>query len=81
DTLFTGDPEQFKTQVREWIDLFGVSSEDLKNLSLAALLTRLMSEAGNDEGTRSKLGSLLGAAQRFGLDGDPAGSVLKRLGV
>jgi flotillin len=81
DTLFTGDPEQFKAQLKEWIDLFGVKSEDLKNLSIAALLTRMMGQASDDEATKSKLGSLLGAAKRFGLGDDPAGSVLKRLGA
>ena len=80
DTFFNGDPEYFKSQVANWVDQFGVSSEDLKNLSISALLTRLMGEA-EDEGTKTKLGALLGAAQRFGIDGDPAGSVLKRLGA
>ncbi|MEM7516960.1 MAG: flotillin family protein, partial [Planctomycetota bacterium] len=34
ETFFNGDPEYFKTQLGAWIDDFGVSSDDLKNLSL-----------------------------------------------
>lgn len=78
ETFFNGDPGYFRTQLREWIDLFGVSSEDLKNLTVSALLTRFMNEAG-DESTRGKIGAMLGAAKRFGIDGERAGSALKRV--
>ena len=80
DTFFNGDPEYFKSQVASWIDQFGVSSEDLKNLTISALLTRMMGDA-QDEDTKTRLGGLLSAAQRFGLENDKAGSVLKKLGA
>lgn len=80
DTFFNGDPEYFKSQIASWIDQFGVSSEDLKNLTISALLTRMMGDA-EDESTRTKLGGLLSAAKRFGLENDKAGSVLKKLGA
>jgi uncharacterized membrane protein YqiK len=79
ETFFNGDPEYFRTQMREWIDLFGVSSEDLKNLTVAALLTRFMGEAEDGE-TKGKIGTMLNAAKRFGLDTEAAGTALKRLG-
>jgi flotillin len=79
ETFFNGDPDYFRTQMREWIDLFGVSSEDLKNLSVSALLTRLMGQADDSE-TKGKIGSMLNVAKRFGLDGEVAGTALKRLG-
>jgi hypothetical protein len=41
NTFFNGDPEHFKTQLRAWIDAFGLRTEDLKNLSIAALLGKL----------------------------------------
>ncbi|MCB1229083.1 MAG: flotillin family protein [Verrucomicrobiae bacterium] len=80
DTFFNGDPEYFKSQIASWIDQFGVSSEDLKNLTISALLTRMMGDA-EDDATRTKLGGLLSAAKRFGLENDKAGSVLKKLGA
>ena len=80
DTFFNGDPEYFKTQIASWIDQFGISSEDLKNVTISALLTRMMGDA-EDDATRNQLGSLLGAAKRFGLAGDQAEGVLKRLGA
>lgn len=80
DTFFNGDPEYFKSQIANWIDQFGVSSEDLRNLTISALLTRMMGEA-EDDATRTKLGALLGAAKRFGIGGDNAGSVVKKLGA
>lgn len=79
DTFFNGDPEYFKSQIASWIDQFGVKSEDLKNLSIAALLGRMISEAGDDEGAKTQLGALLGAAERFGLAGENAGKAIGRL--
>ena len=78
DTFFNGDPEYFKSQVAGWIDQFGVSSEDLKNLSISALLGRLIGEA-RDEKTRTSMTGLLNAAERFGFAGENAGKALKRL--
>jgi len=36
NTFFTGDPMQFKDEVGRYIDMFGITSEDMKNLSVAA---------------------------------------------
>jgi hypothetical protein len=78
DTFFNGDPEYFKSQIANWIDQFGVESEDLKNLSVSALLGQMI--AGSpDETTTGKLRGLLGAAERFGIAGQNAGEVLKTL--
>ncbi len=78
ETFFNGDPDYFKSQLNDWINDFGVSSEDLKNLSVSALLTRLAGEASDSE-TREKISGLLGAAERFGLANEKAGKVLKQL--
>lgn len=79
ETFFNGDGTYFKEQVSSWVDQFGVSSEDLKNLSLAALLTKLMADA--DGSTKSHMGSVLSAAQRFGVADQNAGDMIKKLGA
>src|SRR5262249_5478176 len=63
--FFNSDPEHFKHQLKDFIDRFGLSSEDLKNLTISAVLARMMSDA--DDGTKSVLGTLLGQAKRMGL--------------
>ncbi len=78
NTFFNGDPEYFKSQLSEWIDDFGVSSDDLKNLSVAALLTRLGSEA-EDASLQERISGLLGAARKFGIADEKAGKVIKQL--
>ena len=75
DTFFNGDPEYFKTQLREWTGQFGVTSEDVKNLSVGAVLGKLLTDATGE--TRSKLISFLGAADRFGIADERAAKVLR----
>ncbi len=58
DTLLDGDPEACRHRIREWVGRFGISSEDLKNLSIAAALTRMLSLAGDAESKRSVRGLL-----------------------
>lgn len=59
-TFFNGDPEYFKTQLRQWVKDFGISSEDLKNLTVSALLAKLL--AGTED---SALQAALQAAQNL----------------
>jgi len=66
DTFFNGDPDYFKAQLRGLIDQFGISTEDTRNLTLSALLLKMLS-LQPDSATQNKLTSLLGAAARFGL--------------
>ena len=75
DTFFNGDPDYFKAQLREWAAQFGVTSEDVKNLTVGAALAQFLGSASGD--TRGKLISLLGAADRFGLADENAAKVLK----
>lgn len=74
ETFFNGDPEYFKSQVAGWIDQFGISTEDIKNLSVSALLGKMIPMAEGD--TRDKLVGLLGSAERFGLANTPASKFL-----
>ena len=75
ETFFNGDPEYFKSQIASWIQDFGIPTEDVKNLTVAALLGQLVPTAQGE--TRSKIISLLGAAERFGLGDTKASNFLK----
>lgn len=78
DTFFNGDPEYFKSQMATWLTDYGVKTEDLKNLSVSALLGQLVGKAKGED--RSRLLGLLGAADRFGLGDAKASEILKKLG-
>jgi hypothetical protein len=58
NSFFNGDPEGFRSKLRQWVKEFGVTSEDLKNLTVAALLAKLMSSTKD-----SSLQSILRSAQ------------------
>jgi len=75
DTFFNGDPEYFKAQISTWIRDFGVSTDDVKNLSVSALLGKLVGKADGE--SRQRIISLLGAADRFGLSDTKAATLLK----
>lgn len=66
NTLFTGDPEAFTNQLRTFTGRFGMSSEDLKNLTVSALLTRMTAQADDDD-TLATLGRLSEASKQLGL--------------
>lgn len=53
-------------KVREMAEQIGISSEDIKNLSIAQLIYKLQSEASSSE--RSGFNGLLGLAKALGLD-------------
>ncbi len=64
ETFFNGDPDYFKGKMREWVDQFAISSDDVKNLTVSALLGKMIPKADGE--TRGQLNNLLGAAERFG---------------
>jgi uncharacterized membrane protein YqiK len=75
NTFFNGDPDHFKAQFRQWISDFGVRTEDLKNLTVTALLTRWMTSAG-DDALRDTLRSALALVKEKGLGEVRASDVL-----
>lgn len=75
DTFFTGDPAQFKSEIERYVDMFGVTSEDLKNLSVAALIGQMMGLT-NDADVLNRLQSMMGAANRAGVASQNAGKVI-----
>lgn len=74
-TFFNGDPERFKVQLRQWVKDFGIPSEDLKNLTVAALLARL-AVSTEDGGVKRLLASAGVMAKESGLADAMALSVL-----
>ena len=65
-TFFNGDPEHFKSQLRQWVADYGIKTEDLKNLTLSALLAKLLATT-DDAGVKSTLKSALALVKEKGL--------------
>ena len=78
ETFFNGDPDYFKSQLATWINDYGIKTEDLKNLSISALLSNLVGTAQGEE--RQKIVGMLGAAEKFGVSEMKAADLLKKLG-
>ncbi|OYW74511.1 MAG: flotillin [Verrucomicrobia bacterium 12-59-8] len=75
ETFFTGDPDYFKSQLKNIIDQFGLTSEDTKNLTLSALFSKLIG-LNPDATTLNKLTGMIGTASRFGLTEQTVSSLL-----
>lgn len=68
DTFFNADPEYFQSQLKTFFSQFGVSPDDVKDLTVSAALTKLVSMSDNP-GDRSGLYDLLSMAERSGMGG------------
>ncbi|MCA9141905.1 MAG: flotillin family protein [Planctomycetaceae bacterium] len=66
NTFFNGNPEYFRDRLRSLVNELNLSTDDIKDLSIAALIGKMMGLAGND-GIRNELGRLLGLASQAGL--------------
>jgi hypothetical protein len=64
-TFFNSDPEYFKSQLKKFFTQFGVTTEDVKNLTISALLSRLAAQAKTAE-DRGMIYELLSLAERTG---------------
>ncbi|MBN8246344.1 MAG: flotillin family protein [Verrucomicrobia bacterium] len=76
ETFFTGDPEQFKARIRQWVADFGIPSEDLKNLTLSALLAKLIAST-DDAGVKETLRMALATVKQRGLGDAKAETVVR----
>ena len=74
ETFFNGDPEYFQSQFQAWVKQFGLTSKDLKNTSLSALLLRMMSETP-DGAVKSAMQRALQLANDKGLAAKTADEV------
>lgn len=74
NTFFNGNPEYFSDKLEGLIEQFNLSTDDVKDLSIAALIGRMLTLTSSDE-TRSELQRLLGMAKDAGLSGKPMKSL------
>ncbi|MEX0777086.1 MAG: flotillin family protein [Phycisphaeraceae bacterium] len=70
DTFFSGNGEGFGQRLREFSEQFGVSAEDLKNLTVSALLAKLLAQSADGTLT-DELRRMIGYAQSRGLADRP----------
>lgn len=75
-TFFNGDGDYFRTQLKQWITDFGISSEDVKNLTVAALLGKLLASS-KDSSVKSMIKSALAMVKENGLGNMPASEALE----
>ncbi len=76
ETFFNGDPEFFKGQLSKWVADFGIRTEDLRNLTLSALLAKLIAST-DDAGVQGLMRSALAAVKDKGLGSVKASEVVK----
>lgn len=79
ETFFNGDPEYFQSQFKSYVDKFGLSSEDLKNLTISAALGQMIATA-DDSKLKNALNGLLSQAHRTGVADNPVSSLRARDG-
>ncbi len=78
ETLITGDPDYFKSQLSEMLGRFNMDSEDIKNLTIAGAIGKMMAHA--DSTDRTMLGKLLATVDKAGVADLPARLIDKTLG-
>ena len=75
NTFFNGDSEQFKSELERYVDMFGIDSDDVKNLSITALIGQMMGLT-TDSNVLNQLQSMISAANRAGLANQNASNLL-----
>jgi flotillin len=75
NTFFNGDADYFKLQLAQWVKDFGIKTDDLKNLTIAALLGKMIASS-KDSGLQSVLKSAHAMAKEAGLSDVIASAVL-----
>jgi len=76
--LITGDPEYFKQQLGEMMGRFNLSSEDLKNLTIAGAIGKMIHQA--DKSDKTMLEKLLNTVHKAGVAELPAKLINSTLG-
>ena len=79
ETFFNGDPDYFQSQFKSYVEKFGLSSEDLKNLTISAALGQMIATA-DDSKLKNALNGLLSQAHRTGVADNPVSSLRTRDG-
>ncbi len=75
DTFFSTETGAgFRDKIREFVHQFGVSSEELRNLSVSALLLKMMGQASDDE-SKGVLSQLKSLTETLGISDNNASSL------
>ena len=74
--LVAGGPEATRDQIRRFVGQFGLSSEDLKNLSISALMVQLIGQAPGEQ--KGLLQTLADAVKGLGIGDEPAADLLTK---
>ncbi|WP_391560931.1 flotillin family protein [Roseimaritima multifibrata] len=74
DTFFNGNPDYFRDQLMNLTSQFNLDTGDVKDLSVAALIAKLMGMANTDD-VRSQLTSLLGMAGTANITNKSVGTI------
>lgn len=69
-----GDASQYATRIRGFLEQFGLSTEDVKNLTLSALLVKLINQA-DDAGMKGTLTQMLDGVKSLGIGERTVGSL------
>lgn len=77
NTFFNGNPDDFKANLSSFLEKFPISSEDLKNLTVTAALTRWMN-AAQDPQAKGMAASMLEMATGLGIGDRRAADFLPR---
>jgi uncharacterized membrane protein YqiK len=73
ETFIAGDPEYFKKQLGDFIDRFNLTSEDIKNLSIAGAINKMMSNSEGED--KTALSKLLETVNKAGVANLPARTI------
>jgi flotillin len=76
ETFFNGDPEYFQAQFQKWITQFGIKSDDVRNLSIAGVLGKMITAAEGSE-IKGTIERALKVAEDTGLADKPAKPFVK----
>ena len=74
NTFFNGDPSHFQERLQEFMGLFNLGSEDIKNLSIAGLIAKLMGLT-DSKAVKDELQKMLGTLQAAGLSDSPVSAL------
>lgn len=80
NTFFNGNPDYFRDKLQQLIGQFDLSSDDVKDLSIAALIAKMLGMTGSDE-TRGELNRLLASFKNLGLSEQKASMMMLDAGA
>ncbi len=85
DTFFEvngngGEGGDFRERLGHFLGKFNMTSDDVKNLTIAAAIAKMITVA-DTESLRGELKGLLGLVRQNGLDGQPVGDLLRQGGL